>query len=133
MSLKGVELTHYQIVAAVLQNAAAQCAICNITTKTPQLSLPLGYLSMAQVVGQVNACVTLPSMRVPAYTALRMDFVSAVDNVIDLQISRLAIHQSFRLALKKEERMRERISKIGGSKELILIGSPADEETCKEI
>ena len=101
---KGVELTHYQIIASVIQNGTSMVQT--------QGSPPLGYMWMAQVVGQVHACVSIPKIRLPVYIAPRFDFVSVADNVIDLAITSVVIHPGFMIALMKEKHMHYRVPKM---------------------
>ncbi|KAL9594685.1 MAG: hypothetical protein Q9179_005283 [Wetmoreana sp. 5 TL-2023] len=133
---KGVELTHHQLIAGATQKISSQKRELpkhSTSTNSTKSSPPLVYMSMAQIVGQMAACVVLPSMRRPVYIAPKMDFVSVADNVIELGITNLIIHPGFMLSLMKEDHMRARLPKMGSLRELVFVGSPVDEEACSQF
>lgn len=133
---KGVALTHYQILASIVQTTrSADVSVSKLASKAAVVteSPPLCYMSMAQVVGQVGACVIMPARRIPVYIAPSFDFVSVTDNVIEFGITTLIIHPGFMIALMKETYMKERMPRMGSLRRLILIGSPVGDETCRQF
>lgn len=133
---KGVELTHYQLISNVVQSTSSQTqalAKRSAPTYWTESSPPLGYMSMAQVVGQMGACVMVPSMRLQGYVAPKMDFASVADNVIELEITSLLIHPGFMISLLKQNHMRARIPRMRSLRELVFIGGPVAEQLCSQF
>ena len=121
---KGVELSHYGMIASVVQARGALAVMPGFSDGNT--SAPLCYMSMSQVVGQISACVIYPSQNQPIIVANRGDFASVIKYISKLQITSLLINPSFLVAMNKRPEMRERIEELSSLRFLAPIGSPVD-------
>ena len=125
-SPKGVEMSHFQLIASVVQLRHTFAAMPQGDLAPLTASAPLCYMSMSQVVGQTSACITYPSQNTPLIIPNRGDFVSVVENISKFQVTSLFINPSFLIAMNKRPEMREKLAQISSLRILVPIGSPVD-------
>ena len=124
---KGVEMSHYQMIASVVQSRCTDAAMPQRGILDHEgISAPLCYMSMSQVVGQITACVNFPNLKMPIIIPNRSDFISVVENIAKFQVTSLLINPSFLVAMNRKPEMRRRLEEISSLRVLVLIGSPVD-------
>ena len=124
---KGVEISHYQMIASVMQFRCTNAAMpLGGLFAHEGVSPPLCYMSMSQVLGQITACVNCPNLKVPIIVPNRGDFESVIENISKFQITSLLINPSFLVAMNKRPEIRGRVKEVSSLRVLVLIGSPVD-------
>ena len=130
---KGVEMSHYQLIASIVQSRYTSAAIPHGTSGHLSSSAPLCYMSMSLVLGQTLACINHPNQNMPIIISNRTDFVSVMENISKFQVTSLLIHPSFLIAMNKRPEMRERLAEISSLRFMIPNGSPIDYGQYKEF
>ena len=128
---KGVELTHRQIIASIVQHPFFIASNTDASMVTRTAPLLLCHMPLVGVIGQAMGCIGFASLNLPLIVPLRADFMSIVDTIAKFGLSAVAIDPTFLIALLKEPTFRSRLSEIASLRALTLIGSPAgDEQIC---
>ena len=123
---KGVEMSHYQLIASIVQTRHTTAAMPQGVLAGFSASAFLCYMSMSQVVGQTRACIDYPNGNMPIIIPNRGDFGSVMENISKFQTTNLLIDPSFLIAINKRPELRERLKEISSLSLLIPIGSPVD-------
>ena len=132
---KGVELTHRQLIAAVLQNPRFPVSTRDVNAGNGNAPFPLAlcHMSLAGAVGQTVGCIGFAALNMPIVVPSRSDFVTVIDTVAKFKLSALAIDPSFAIALFKDPAFRSRLSEMASVQALTLIGSPLGNEQIREF